>query len=86
MSNPPNDAYAVLKGRARHVGEFRRIKNRGDVHNLPGSRIETIYSPIHDIVIVIFESPPTLTVRPPDVTIPILLNSSVLGNRRFARQ
>jgi hypothetical protein len=50
----------------------------GDVHNLLGSRIEAIYSPIHDIVIVVFEPSPTLTVRPPNVTVPILVDSSVL--------
>jgi hypothetical protein len=87
MSIPPNDAYAVLRGGGvRHVGKFRRIKIE-NVHNVVISGIEAIYSPIHDIVIVIFESPPTFTVRSPDVTIPIiLLDSSVLGNRRIARQ
>jgi len=87
MSNPPNDAYAVLKERrgVRHVRKFWWI-NIENVHDLVGSRIEAIYPPIHDIVIVIFESPATLTVGPPDVTISILLDSSVLGNHRIARQ
>jgi hypothetical protein len=83
MSNPPNDAHAVLEGGVRHVGRFRRIKFE-NVHNVVGSRIEAIYSLIHDMVIL--ESPPTFTVRPPAVTIPILLYSSVLRSRRIARQ
>jgi hypothetical protein len=87
MSNPPNDANAILRGGGvRHVGQFRRIKFE-NVHSVIYSRFEAIYSPIHDIVIVIFESPPTFTVGSPDVTIPILLlDSSVLGNRKIARQ
>jgi hypothetical protein len=87
MSNPPNDAYAVLKGGGvRHVGKFRLITIE-NVHDVFSSGIEAIYSPIHNIVIVIFESPPTFTVRSPHVTISIiLLDSSVLGNRRIPRQ
>src|SRR6266852_2721188 len=86
MSNPPNDAYAVLRrGGVRHGGRFRRMKIE-NIHSVVLSRIEAIHPPIHDIVIVIFESPPTFTVRPPYVTIPILLDSSVLGIRRIARQ
>jgi hypothetical protein len=59
-----------------------------DVHDLPSSGVETIHSPIHDIVIFIFESSPALAVRPPDVTVPILLGHGrgVLRTCRFARQ